>query len=96
MDLEFVGRVVEWRGPAPYFYVAVPPEVSAEIREVSAVVSYGWGAVPVTARLGGTEFTTSLFPKDGRYLLPLRDAVRKPHGIDVDDDVAVALHLDLS
>ena len=96
MDLEFVGRVVEWRGPAPFFYVAVPPEVSAEISEVSAVVSYGWGAVPVSARIGGTEFTPSLFPKDGRYLLPLREAVRRPHGIAVDDEVAVALHVDLS
>lgn len=48
---------------------------------------------PVEARIGAAAFTTSLFPKDGRYLLPLRDAVRKPQGITVDDQVTVEMRL---
>ena len=93
MQFAFTGPVVEWRGPSPYFYVSVPADVSADIAALAASVSYGWGAVPVEARVGGTTFTTSLFPKDGRYLLPLKDAVRRPEGLDVDDDVAVELSL---
>ena len=93
MRFAFVGRVIEWRGPAPYYYVAVPESVSEDIQEVSALVTYGWGVIPVEARIGETAFTTSLFPKDGRYLLPLRDAVRKPQGIGVNDEVAVEMHL---
>ena len=93
MRFEFVGRVIEWRGPAPYYYVGVPADVSAEISEVSASVSYGWGVIPVEARIGEVTFTTSLFPKDGRYLLPLRDAVRRPEKIAVDDDVRVEMHV---
>lgn len=93
MEFAFVGRVIEWRGPAPYFYAAVPPPVSEDIAEVAASVSYGWGAIPVKARIGGTTFSTSLFPKDGRYLLPLRDAVRRAEGIGVDDRVAVEMQL---
>ncbi|MCW2607700.1 MAG: hypothetical protein JWO60_2393 [Frankiales bacterium] len=93
MQFSFTGRVVEWRGPAPFYYVEVPEQESAEIAELSASVSYGWGAVPVEARIGTADLSTSLFPKDGRYLLPLRAAVRTAQGIDVDDEVAVQMRL---
>lgn len=93
MRFAFAGRVIEWRGPAPFYYVVVPPDVCADIKEVSASVSYGWGVIPVEARIGDVDFTTSLFPKDNRYLLPLRDAVRRPSGIAVDDEVSVEMHL---
>lgn len=91
MRIEFTGAVFEWRGPAPFFYVAVPDAESAEVRAVASAVTYGWGMVPVTARIGGTEWRTSLFPKEGRYLVPLKDAVRKAEGIGAGDVVAVRL-----
>lgn len=96
MRFAFVGQVIEWRGPSPYYYVAVPGSVSADVLELSASVSYGWGAIPVEARIGVTTFTTSLFPKDGRYLLPLRNAVRKAQGIALDEHVTVEMHLRLA
>jgi hypothetical protein len=91
MELKFVGRVIEWRGPAPYYYVPLPDEEAADVREIASMATYGWGVIPVAARIGDVDFTTSLFPKDGGYLLPLKDAVRKPQGIDAGDDVAVEL-----
>jgi hypothetical protein len=91
MELAFVGRVIEWRGPAPYYFVPVPDEESADIREVAAMATYGWGVIPVEARIGEVDFETSLFPKDGRYVLPLKDAVRKPQDLAPGDDVAVGL-----
>ena len=93
MQFEFVGRVIEWRGPAPYFYVGVPQEVSDAVSDVAASVTYGWGAIPVEADIAGTAFTTSLFPKDGRYLLPLRAAVRQRRGIGLDVEVVVEMRL---
>ena len=87
----FAGTVIEWRGPSPYYFVPVPDEESADIREVAAMATYGWGVIPVSARIAGTEFETSLFPKDGGYLLPLKDAVRKPRGITTGQDVTVEL-----
>jgi hypothetical protein len=54
-------------------------------------VTYGWGVIPVEAQVGGADFTTSLFPKDGGYLLPLKDAVRRPAGITVGDEISVEL-----
>ncbi|OLZ62311.1 hypothetical protein AV521_42170 [Streptomyces sp. IMTB 2501] len=91
MELAFAGRVVEWRGPAPYYFVAVPDAESADIRDVAALASYGWGVIPVEARIGTTAFTTSLFPKDGGYLLPLRAAVRRPEGLAAGDEVTVVM-----
>ncbi|MGI5248208.1 DUF1905 domain-containing protein [Actinacidiphila glaucinigra] len=91
MELVFAGRVIVWRGPSPYYFATVPDEESAHIREVAAAVTYGWGVIPVEARIGDTTFTTSLFPKDGGYLLPLKVAVRRPQGITAGDDVSVEL-----
>ncbi|MER6975747.1 DUF1905 domain-containing protein [Streptomyces carpinensis] len=89
MDLVFTGRVIEWRGPSPYHFVRVPDEESADIHEVAATVTYGWGVIPVRARIGEVAFGTSLFPKDGGYLLPLKNAVRGPQGLAPGDDVTV-------
>ena len=91
MQLTFSGDVFEWRGPAPFYFVAVPDAESAEIKEVSSLVSYGWGVIPVTVRIGKTEITTSLFPKQGKYLVPLKDVVRKPEGIVVGQTVEITL-----
>jgi hypothetical protein len=91
MELFFAGRVVEWRGPPPYYFIPVPEEESADIRQVAAMATYGWGVIPVQARIGEVTFTTSLFPKDGGYLLPLKNAVRKPQGLSVGDDVTVEM-----
>jgi hypothetical protein len=91
VDLDFSGRVIEWRGPAPYYFVPVPADESANIREVAAIATYGWGVIPVEARIGEVTFTTSLFPKDGGYLLPLKNAVRKPQGLSAGDSVTVEM-----
>ncbi len=87
----FTGQVVYWRGPAPFHFVAVPPAQAAEIRFLAPMVTYGWGVIPVRVRIGRTEFTTSLFPRDGAYLLPIKDRVRRDEGIAVGDTVRVAM-----
>jgi hypothetical protein len=91
LRLSFAGQVIEWRGPAPYYFVRVPDDESADIREVAAMATYGWGVIPVAARIGEVAFETSLFPKDGGYLLPLKSAVRKPQGLAAGDDVTVEM-----
>jgi hypothetical protein len=91
MIIEFSNTIFEWRGPSPFYYVAVPEEQSLDIKDISTLVTYGWGVIPVTVKIGKTEWTTSLFPKDGRYLVPLKDRIRKAEKIDVGDRVSVRL-----
>jgi hypothetical protein len=95
MDLEFTGAVWYWRGPSPYHFVTVPDEQCAALDAAAPMVSYGWGMIPVTAHIGGTRWTTSLFPKDGRYIVPLKDLVRRAEGLDVEDVVAIRLTVDV-
>jgi hypothetical protein len=92
MDFEFEGEVVEWRGPAPYYFVAIPADESEDIKVAAQGLEY-WGQVPVVARIEDTEFSTALFPKDGRYLLPLKDAVRRAAGVALDDVLNVAMRV---
>ena len=92
MDFEFEGPVIEWRGPAPYFFVRIPEEESEDIKFAAKGLEY-WGQVPVSVRIDEIEFTTALFPKDGLYLLPLKDAVRRPADIDVGQVLAVGLNV---
>ncbi|MEO3925216.1 DUF1905 domain-containing protein [Micromonosporaceae bacterium B7E4] len=91
MECEFEGVVWEWRGPSPYHFVTVPRESADVVRESASAVTYGWGMVPVEVRLGRSRWRTSLFPKDGGYVLPLRDAVRNKEGIALGDIVRVRL-----
>ena len=93
MLLKFEGQVIYWRGPSPFHFVAVPDPVAKKIKAEAARLSYGWGVIPVTATIGKVEFTTSLFPKDGGYLLPIKNPVRLPAGIEVGDSIKISLSL---
>jgi hypothetical protein len=94
MTLEFSGAMWFWKGPAPWHFVTVPDQESAEIEAVSTYVTYGWGVIPVTARIGQTTWQTSLFPKGDRYLVPVKAAVRKAESLELGD--AVAVHLTIN
>ena len=93
MKLAFANELIEWRGPAPFYYVPVPPEECEIIRDFANQLSYGWGVIPVRVRVGKTEFTTSLFPKNGGYLVPIKNAVRLPEKLALGDAVKVTLEL---
>lgn len=95
MILEFDGEIFIWRGPSPFYFVAVPEEPSGAIKAVSSLVTYGWGVIPVRVRIGETEWKTSLFPKDGRYLVPIKDLVRKAEDLYEGDTVHIRLELGL-
>jgi hypothetical protein len=92
MDFEFEGPVIEWRGPAPFYFVRIPEEESADIKFAAKGMEY-WGQVPVVVRISDIEFGTALFPKNGRYLIPLKDVVRKSAGIEVDQVLAIGLNV---
>src|SRR6266545_1908292 len=93
LDLEFGGALWYWRGPAPFHFITVPDEACVGLRAMSAVVSYGWGMIPVRVRIGASVWDTSLFPKDGRYLVPVKDVVRKAEGLAEGDTATVHLSL---
>jgi hypothetical protein len=91
MILTFSGEIWYWRGPAPFYFVTVPEAQSEVLNAISEEVTYGWGMIPVFVKIGETEWKTSLWPKDGGYIVPLKDMVRKAEKIDEGDTVTIQL-----
>ena len=89
MDWEFDAEVFQWRGPAPYFFVATPDDANAFLQDHLAELTYGWGVIPARVRIGNTEVATSLIPREGGHLVPLKVALRRPEQIDDGDVVHV-------
>jgi hypothetical protein len=91
MDTSFTAELFEWRGPAPFYWLALPEDVCDYIRAEAAEASYGWGAIPVSVRIGGTEWETSLLPREGGYVLPVKKEVRARERVAEGDTVTAAM-----
>ena len=96
MTFEFSGEAIEWRGPAPFVFVAIPPEIATEIKSIAAMATYGWGCIPVRGELGNTTFTTSLFPRQGIYFVPIKVAVQRAESVHLGDVVSVRIEINLN
>jgi len=92
-EITFEAEIIEWRGPPPYLFAVVPDVHIADIRYAALAESYGWGVVPVIVQIGTTDFTTSLFPRDGSYLLPVKVAVQRAEGIRRGDRIKVCMRV---
>ena len=93
MTIEFTGTIWYWRGPAPWYFVTVPATQSHDLHAIVGSVTYGWGMVPATVRIGTTTWQTSLFPKDGGYLVPIKARVRTAEHLAEGDQVTVRLEV---
>ncbi|OPX13215.1 DUF1905 domain-containing protein [Mycobacterium sp. AT1] len=93
MDWQFDAQMFQWRGPAPYFFVATPTHVNDFLHAHHGELTYGWGVIPAQVRIGDTVVTTSLIPRDGVYLVPLKVALRRAEGVDDGDVVRVGLRV---
>ena len=91
MQFKFSGVIFEWRGPAPFYFIALPDQIADEIKSNSEVLTYGWGVIPVTVQIAQMQATTSLIPRDGGYYLPLKSAIRLPLDLQVNQTVEVLL-----
>lgn len=91
MGLEFSGEIWYWRGPAPHHFVSVPATECELLRAAARLVTYGWGMIPVAVGIETVRWETSLFPKDGGYIVPIKAAVRKRLGLVEGDTVTVRL-----
>lgn len=93
MEFDFEAEIIEWRGPAPYLFAALPAEQADELALAATDLSYGWGCIPATARIGETDFTTSLFPRNGGYLMPVKTAVQRAEDVGLGDVIHVRLRV---
>ncbi|MBX3050444.1 MAG: DUF1905 domain-containing protein [Caldilineaceae bacterium] len=93
IELEFSGEIWYWRGPAPWYFVTVPDEECRALKAISGAVTYGWGMIPASVRIGQSAWETALWPKDGSYIVPIKASVRKAENLDEEDWVTVQLEI---
>lgn len=97
MAASFDLRLEVWLHPGAggWHFVTLPQREGEELRRRSEGLVRGWGAIPVTATLGKTTWTTSLFPdaKSGSYLLPIKAKVREAEQVFAGDTVPLTLRL---
>ncbi len=91
MALDFTGDLWHWRGPSPVLLRhgagrgQPRPAGGVQGRHLRLGDDPGPGADR------RREWETSLFPKDGLYVLPVKDAVRRAERLAEGDTVAVRL-----
>ena len=91
MKFEFESKVIEWRGPAPFYFATTPASVTREIETSAGHLSYGWGCIPVDMTIGTTTLYTALIPREGTYFVPLKAALRKAEAIELNDLLRIRL-----
>jgi hypothetical protein len=88
------GKVWLWPGESTvWHFVHVDPKTSATLKEKHGKVKRGFGSIPVMAKIGKTEWKTSIFPdkRSGTYLLPLKFKVRYEEGIEAGEIISFSL-----
>lgn len=89
----FTAELWEYEGPAAWFFVSIPTDIADEIAELMDGRAGGFGSVRVHVAVGGTRWSTSLFPdkQAGTYVLPVKKAVRRAE--DLHEGALCALEL---
>lgn len=96
IDLEysFTGEVWLWQAEkAAWHFVALPSEMSEDIKAFTKHLARGFKSVKVEVRIGETSWKTSIFPSKERsaYILPIKSSVRMTEDIGVNSVVSVSL-----
>jgi Domain of unknown function (DUF1905) len=95
--LVFDAALWRWQGegPAAWYFLTLPDEAAAEVKLATLGMRRGFGSVKVEAAIGGSRWSTSLFPdtRTGSYLLPVKVAVRRAEGLDAGSVARVSLTL---
>ena len=85
----FTATLWQWsaKESTTWIFVTVPEDISADIKDVPRPHRRGFGSIKVNVAIGGSRWTTSIFPdsESGCYVLPLKKAVRTAEGLDLDD-----------
>ncbi len=97
MIVTFDAELWVWdaRRAESWMFVSVPGDASEEIRDRFGGSRRGFGSLRVRVVLGGSRWTTSIFPDKGRgcYVLPVKRSVRRAESLDEGDLAAVSIEL---
>ncbi len=90
MSLDFDADLWLWRD-GPWHFVTVPPWAALE--DAAEEQAGGFGSVKVVVTLGDQTWSTSVFPSDDSFILPVKKPVRRKAGVEAGDTVHLRLEL---
>jgi hypothetical protein len=74
-----------WQHPAPggWYFVSLPAETSAEIRNHLKNHEEGWGRMKATAKIRNSQWETAIWfdTKLNTYLLPIKAEIRRKENL---------------
>jgi hypothetical protein len=90
----FTTRLWRWR-EGSWHFVTVPQDLSDEVDALVGDATGGFGSVRVHVTIGGSRWSTSLFPsaEAAAYVLPVKKAVRLAEGLAEGDETTVGIRL---
>ncbi len=91
LDQEVTAPLVEWRGPAPFYFLKLEEQVAKEVLQVVKDLSYGWGVIPVRVQIDKTEFETSIFQRENTLFVPVKKEARLSSGVVIGQQVRARL-----
>lgn len=88
-------KVWLYPGMAGWHFVGVDEAQSRTIKERYGKSRRGFGSIPVEVTLGSSVWETSIFPskKDGVYILPLKQTIRRKEDIYAGDSISFSLRI---
>jgi hypothetical protein len=91
MAWKVTGKVNMFPMSSPWYWVGVPQDIALKIK-ARAPKTPSNKFVPITVKLGKTEWRTALLPLgEGKYFVALKAKVRKAEGITVGDQVSISI-----
>jgi len=95
-EFEFSASVWIYDGSIGWYFLTLPREVAAEIRESTKGTRKAFGTVKVSVTVGSSRWKTSLFPTKelDSYVLPIKASVRQREQVQAGMTVDVLLVLD--
>jgi Domain of unknown function (DUF1905) len=97
MVIAFEAELWIWdaRRADTWTFVSLPADASEEIRDLTGGPRRAFGSLRVRATVGGSTWTTSIFPDStrGGYVLPVKRAVRTAESLDTGDIATVTVEL---
>src|SRR3989338_7119623 len=98
---KFKSKVIVWRAgdrdgddKGAWRFARVPEDISAKIKEMQkGRLRRGWGAVYARAKIGKSEWKTSVFPDrhSATYIFPLKKEIRYEENLYDGIDVKVSM-----
>jgi hypothetical protein len=95
LKYSFKAKLWKYKGKGSWYFVTLPPRLSARIRRHHGLDEEGWGRLKADAKVGQSNWRTAIWydSKYESYLLPIKSNIRKTESVSVGSTLIVELQM---